>query len=111
MGGKPAMTIVPNLLVTGILTIVVSQAFIVWSVAFVQKKNGGLIQIPLSTAMLLVGGGFSPPIIGVLAGLAGLGINTPYNWWRTHLPAGFRRFLARLWPWIFGVCSTSVVFW
>ncbi|KUK27634.1 MAG: Uncharacterized protein XD60_0050 [Acetothermia bacterium 64_32] len=70
------MTIVPNLLVTGVLTIIVSLAVIVWSVAFVQRKRGGLILILLSTAMLLVGGGFGPPIMGILAGVAGLGTKT-----------------------------------
>lgn len=110
MGGEPGMTIVPNLLVTGVLTIIVSLAVIVWSVAFVQKKHGGLILVLLSLAMLLVGGGFGPPIIGLLAGVAGLGINAPYTWWRTHLPANVRRVLARLWPWVFGVCVLNGVF-
>lgn len=71
------MTIVTNLLVTGVLTIIVSLAVIVWSVAFIQRKRGGLILILLSTAMLLAGGGFGPPILGILDGVAGLGINAP----------------------------------
>ena len=45
MGGEPAMTIVPNLMVTGILTIIVSAAIIIWSFVFVQRKNGGLMSI------------------------------------------------------------------
>jgi hypothetical protein len=110
MGGEPGMTIVPNLLGTGVLTIIVSLAAIIWSVAFVQRKHGGLILILLSIAMLLVGGGFGPPIIGILAGVAGLGINAPYTWWRTHLPVNTRRVLARLWPWVFGICMLNGVF-
>jgi hypothetical protein len=110
MGGEPAMTIVPNLLVAGLLTIIVSLVAIVWSAIFVQRKNGGLILILLSIAMLLVGGGFAPPIIGVLAGVAGLGINAPYAWWRTHFPVNIRRFLAQLWPWLLGACVINGVF-
>lgn len=110
MGGEPGMTIVPNLLVTGILTIIVSLAVIVWSVAFVQRRNGGMILILLSIAMLLVGGGFGPPTIGVLAGVAGLGINSPHTWWRTHLTVNIRSILARLWSWVFGVCVINGVF-
>jgi hypothetical protein len=110
MGGEPGMTLVPNLLVTGVLTIIVSLAAIIWSVTFVQRKHGGLILILLSIAMLLVGGGFGPPIIGILAGVAGLGINAPYTWWRTHLPVNIRRVLARLWPWVFGICMLNGVF-
>lgn len=110
MGGEPAMTIIPNLLVTGILTLLVSLAMIGWSAAFVQRKNGGLIQLCLSIAMLLVGGGFAPPIVGILASVAGLGINTSYTWWRTHLPVALRRVLAQVWPWVFGVNVINGVF-
>lgn len=110
MGGEPAMTIIPNLLVTGILTFLVSLAMIGWSAAFVQRKNGGLIQLCLSIAMLLVGGGFAPPIVGILASVAGLGINTSYTWWRTHLPVALRRVLAQVWPWVFGVNVINGVF-
>ena len=110
MGGEPGMTIVPNLLVTGVLCIIVSLAVIVWSAAFVQRKHGGLVLLLLSIAMLLVGGGFGPPIIGILAGVAGLGINAPYTWWRRHLPVSIRRFLGTLWPRIFGIAVINGVF-
>jgi len=110
MGGEPAMTLVPNLLVAGVLTILVSLAVLVWAAAFAQRKNGGWILIFLSIVMLLVGGGFAPPIIGVLAGVAGTGIKSPLTWWRTHLPVNVRRFLAKLWPWVFGACVINGVF-
>ena len=63
LGGEPAMTVIPNLLITGILAILVSLALLVWAILFVQRKNGGLIMILLSIAMLLVGGGIFPPIL------------------------------------------------
>lgn len=66
MGGEPGMTIVPNMLATGILGLIVSSVLVVWAAAFVQRKNGGRILILLSVAMLLLGGGFGPPIIGIL---------------------------------------------
>lgn len=110
MGGEPAMTIVPSLLVTGVLTIIASLAVIVWSIAFVQKKNGGLIQLLLSIGMLLVGGGFAPPIMGILASVAGIGIHAPHARWRTKLPAGVQSILARVFPWVFGVSVINGVF-
>jgi len=109
MGGEPAMAIVPNLLVTGLLTIFFSLATIVWSVVFVQRKHGGLILILLSIIMLLVGAGFAPPIMGILAGVAGLGINAR-TWWGTRLPINIQHFLAKSWPWIFGICLVNSVF-
>jgi len=109
MGGEPAMTVVPNLLVAGILTIMISLVVMAWSVVFVQKKHGGLILIFLSIALLLVGGGFGPPIIGFLAGVAGLGINSQTRW-SARLPIKVQHFFSKLWIWIFGLCLINGVF-
>lgn len=107
VAGEPAMTIIPNLLVTGILAILFSLIFLVWVAAFIQRKNGGLVMILLSIVMLLVGGGIFPPILGILMGIVGTQINGPLTWWRTHLSAGWQHFLARLWPWSFGACLAA----
>ncbi|MCL5997713.1 MAG: hypothetical protein M1546_16895 [Chloroflexi bacterium] len=104
LGGEPAMTVIPNLLITGSLTIAVSLAFLAWVVLFVQRKNAGLVLFLLCIAMLLVGGGFGPPILGVIVAAATTKINSPLTWWRAHLSHGLRHFLAMLWPWSFGAC-------
>lgn len=109
MGGEPALTIVPNLLVAGLLTIIVSLATIVWSVVFVQRKHGGLVLMLLSIAMLLVGAGFAPPILGILAGVAGIGINA-HTWWGARLPMNIQHFLAKSWPWVYGISLINGVF-
>lgn len=80
--GEPAMTFVPNLLLTGLLAIVVSLVFLVWTTAFVGREHGGLVLIVLSVVMLLVGGGFGPPILGVIVGIAATRIDAPPRWWR-----------------------------
>jgi len=104
LGGEPAMTIVPNLLVTGILAIFISLILLVWATLFVHRKNGGLIMILLSIAMLLVGGGIFPPILGIIIGAIGTKINAPLTWWRTHLSVSFRNFLKKLWSWSYTAC-------
>lgn len=71
IAGEPAMTIVPNFLLTGVLAIIMGFIVTIWSVAFIERKNGGLILILLSIIMLLLGGGIIPPIFGVLAGIIG----------------------------------------
>jgi hypothetical protein len=109
MGGEPAMTIVPNLMATGILTILVSLAILVWA-AFVRDRSSGRILLVLSFIMLLVGGGFGPPLIGILAGLAGTGIGAPLTWWRKRLSRSIRAGLAALWPWIFAIAIVNGVF-
>jgi hypothetical protein len=60
LSGEPAMTLVPNLLVTGILAALLSLALLLWAVLFVQRENGARVMILLSIALLLVGGGIFP---------------------------------------------------
>jgi hypothetical protein len=102
LGGEPALTLVPNLLVTGILAVVVSLALLVWAVGFVQRRHGGLMMILLSIAMFLVGGGFGSALVGVIAGMVGTRITAPHTWWRAHLSVNAQRVLAAAWPWSFG---------
>lgn len=108
LGGEPAMSLIPNLLVSGILAILVSLVFLMWATLFVQRKYGGLALILLSIVLLLVGGGFGPPLLGIILGLTATRINAPLTWWRTRLSVGARRFLGQLWPWFF---TAAVVTW
>lgn len=102
LGGEPAMSLIPNLLVTGILAILVSLLFLVWVVRYPDHRYGGPVLLLLSVLWLLVGGGFGPPLLGIILGLAA---------WATRLPqvagaprqAGPRRFFGRLWPYLFAV--------
>jgi hypothetical protein len=94
----PAMTLIPNIAATGFVAILVGLSIMVWSLGFVHRARGGMILIPLLVLLLLVGGGFVPPFIGVVAAIAGFGINASLSRWRS-LPAGVLRFLAALWPW------------
>lgn len=95
----PALTIIPNVLATGIMTVMIALIAIIWSIGFVGRKRGGLILISLSIIMLLVGGGFVAPFTGLVAGIAGTRIDAPLQWWRERLPTRGLRALAALWPW------------
>jgi hypothetical protein len=92
---EPAMTIIPNFLISGILSVIIGLLIVIWSAAFMQKKNGGLIMILLSVLLLLFGGGFFPPLIGLVAGFAGLWINKPIE----RMPSAALTVAAKLWPW------------
>lgn len=93
---EPAMTIIPNFLVTGILAVIIGVTILIWSLALIQRKNGGLILILLSVALLLSGGGFFPPLISIIGGLAGTKINKPLT---GKQPSRVLHFAAKLWPW------------
>jgi hypothetical protein len=92
---EPAMTVIPSFLVTGILATILGLITMIWAAAFVQKRNGGAVLILLSIALLLVGGGLFPPVIGIIAGVIGTKINAPL----TRQPGSVLRFFAKLWPW------------
>jgi hypothetical protein len=72
-----------------------SLGLIIWAVWFVQSKYGGWLQMALSVLLLLFGGGFFPPIIAFVGGLAGTQINRLLS----GQPSRLTRFAARLWPW------------
>jgi hypothetical protein len=93
---EPAMTILPNFLVTGILAVILSLLILVWSAAFVQRKHGGTVLILLSLALLLFGGGIFPPVIGIAGGAAGTQINKPLP---EQPPGRALRLASKLWPW------------
>lgn len=99
LAGEPALTVLPSLLVSGVLTVIIALALAIWSAAFVQRRGGGLVLILLSVALLLVGGGLGPPLLGLILGVAALGMHSvprrPHR--RSLLP------LSQAWPWILAV--------
>jgi hypothetical protein len=97
---EPAMTIIPNYLATGILSIIVSVLVTGWAAGFIQRKGGGLVSILLSIALLLVGGGFFPPLIGIVGGVIALKIHSPLAWWTALGSSAGVRVLGSLWPWV-----------
>jgi hypothetical protein len=106
LGGEPALTVVPNLLLTGVLAILFSLLYLGWSLLFVQRQHGGLILILLAIAMFLAGGGIFPPVFGVILGVAATRIHAPLTDGHVNCSPG-RHLLAKLWPWFFGACLIS----
>jgi hypothetical protein len=98
---EPAMTIIPNFLLTGILAVILGLAILIWSAAFIQRKHGGLVLMLLSVALLLFGGGLFPPMIGLVGGAAGTRIKAPLRSGAplTRKAGRVTRLAARLWPW------------
>lgn len=103
MSGEPAMTMLPNYLLTVLLAILFSCVFLV--VLMKSSRDGKAIAIlfVLLLLMLLFGAGFGPPILGILAVLIGLKINSPLDTW-SKLPVKLHSVLSKLWPWSFGLC-------
>lgn len=94
LGGEPALTVLPNLLVSGIVTVLVGTGLAVWSVAGMQRRRGALMLIGLSLLLLAVGGGFGPPLLGVILGVGASRLITP-----SRRPRRVTRTLATVLPW------------
>lgn len=98
LAGEPAMTVIPNLLVTGVLAVIVALALGIWSVLFIERPHGGPVLIALSVLLLLVGGGFAPPLMGIVLGVAATRIGAVSH----RSPGRLARAIGRVWPWVLG---------
>jgi hypothetical protein len=97
-GGEEAFTIIPNFLLTGILAMAVSLVIIIWSLFFIDRKQGSTVFIMLFIVLFLVGGGIGQLFFFVPAWLAATRINKPLTWWRKLLSSKIRPALAKIWP-------------
>jgi hypothetical protein len=98
-GHEPAMTVILNFLVTGVAAMLCGLAIILWSTRFLHGRRGGAVLSLLSVILLLVGGGFGPISLLVIACIAASRIGKPLKLWRALIPPGLRRALARTWSW------------
>jgi hypothetical protein len=92
--GEPALTLIPDLFVAGIATVIVSMAIIVWAARWISREGNGWTLIGLSILLLAVGGGFGPPLMGLIIGAAAPK-GDPAS---PHRRRGANRALARFWP-------------
>ena len=98
LAGEPAMTVIPNLLVSGVLAVIVALTFGIWSVLFAERRQGGPVLIALSLLLLLVGGGVAPALMGIILAIAATRIGAASR----RQPAGVARAMGRVWPWLLG---------
>ncbi len=96
---ETALTIIPNFLVTGIFAIIFGLLVTIWAGAFIDRKYGAWVFGLLSFILWLVGGGYAPIFMSILAFATATRINKPLKWWHVHLSGNLRDFLAKLWPW------------
>jgi hypothetical protein len=96
-GHEPAFTIVPNLMLTGILSIIIGLAIVIWSIWFLPGKHGRSVFLGLFILSFLVGGGIGQAFFFLPAWAFAMRMHKPLTWWRKVLPRGTWPFLSRLW--------------
>jgi hypothetical protein len=67
----PAMTLLPDLYYGGIITIIIGLIIIGWTATRIRTRRGPIVLALLSLILLIVGGGFLPPLLGFIAAGAG----------------------------------------
>ncbi len=97
---EPALTLIPNVLLTGIAAMVLALGVLVVAAGFAQRGHVGAAMVLLTLALFLTGGGIATLLFGLLGGLAATRIDAPLRWWRTRLPASLVRVLAGPRPWL-----------
>lgn len=68
--GEPAMTLIPNLLISGLLTVATSLVILAVVVRRLGRGWAPVTLALLSALLLLVGGGFVPPLLGLAVAAA-----------------------------------------
>ena len=106
---ETALTIVPNFLISGILSMIFGFLVAIWAYAYIDRKYGAVVFLFLSIVLFLVGGGFATILLSVVAFTAALRINKPLKFWREVSPAGLRNLFAWLWPWTLVISVISFV--
>lgn len=104
LAGEPAMTILPNLLMAGVLTILTSLFFLVCVIRFIDSKHGSMALVLTSIILLLVGGGIFPPVFGIILAIIGRRIySSSRSLQAKPHPGAWRMMAARVWPWSLGI--------
>jgi hypothetical protein len=97
LGTEDAFTLIPNFMVTGIVSIIVGVTIVIWSIWFLPGKHGPAVFLGLFILSFLVGGGIGQVAFFIPAWAFATRLDKPLTWWRKVLPRSIWPFLSRLW--------------
>lgn len=96
-GTDPAFTVIPNFLVTGLASMVVSVAIMAWCFTGLRRRHGSSVLLGLFLLLTLVGGGMGHILFFVALWGYATRIRRPLAQPVRWLPEGVRRGLAGGW--------------
>ena len=97
LAGIGALTVIPNYLLTGIASVAMGTALIVWTFGFIHRRHGPVVFLILSLVLFVVGGGIAQAPAFVFVFAVATRINARLSWWERVLPRAARSFLSRAW--------------
>jgi hypothetical protein len=110
LGTEEAFTIVPNFMISGLLSMIVGLVIVIWSLWFLPSKRGPAIFLGLFVLLFLVGGGIGQIAFFLPAWAFAGHMNAPPNWWMKVLPRRTWTFLSRLWIVTLVLASLLILF-
>ena len=96
-GGEEAITLIPNFLITGIITMCISVLVMIWTLFFIHKKYGSSVFLLLNILSLLTGGGIFQVVTFTMTWAFSTRINGSLDWWENKLSADLRPKIKNLW--------------
>jgi hypothetical protein len=97
LGTEEAFTILPNFLISGLLSMALGLTIVIWSLWFIQTKHGRTVFLVLFILLFLVGGGIGQIAFFIPAWAFATRMNKPLTWWGKVLPPSTWPFLSKLW--------------
>jgi hypothetical protein len=108
-GTEDAFTIIPNFLISGLLSMILGLTIVIWSLGFIQTKYGPTVFLALFILLFLVGGGIGQVIFFIPAWAFATRMNQPLTWWKQVLPRSMWPFLSKLWIITFILASITIL--
>ena len=108
-GTEPAFTLIPNYMITGIVSIIVGIAIVIWSIWFLSRKYGRTVYLGLFILSFLVGGGMGQAFFFIPAWAFATRMGKPLTWWRKVLKPDTWQFLSKLWMVVLVLATISML--
>ena len=109
LGTEEAFTIIPNFMISGLLSMMVGFAIIIWSLWFIPTKHGRTVFLLLFIILFLVGGGIGQIAFFIPAWVFATRMDKPLTWWKKVLPESFWTILSKLWIVILVLASIAIL--
>src|SRR5271157_2569985 len=86
LNGQPAITVLPDMLLTGVIGLCLSLAFTLCAVFFTKRWQGGLAMLLIACLQIPFGAGLVRLVQAMIYGLIGTRIGRPLRFWNAILP-------------------------
>jgi hypothetical protein len=109
-GAEPALTILPNFLMTGIAAMLLGLALIVWSLRYLDTSRSASVLLGLFVLSMLVGGGIAQVLLFPFICVFAAHIHLPLACWAHILPERLRAVIAPWWGWLLGLSAAALLY-